>query len=574
MAELDRLYVRVLADIQDLEKKMAVAEQRVFRFGGQMRAVGKGMTLGLTAPLVALGGVATAAAADLDRLRRGLDVSAGSAADAARQFADLERIARMPGLGFREAIQGAVQLNTVLEGMPNRLRLSSRLLEQFGNAIALTGGGRAELDRVIMQLGQMAASGRVLTADLRPIIQTAPAVATALRQAFGTIDAQEIERLGLSSQEFFERLLRGLESLPRAAAGPANAMENFTDAAFRARAAVGRALLPAVADLTNQFADMLEQVDELDPRMVRLGIAFGAALAVAGPLTVAIGGLTTALVALKAAGVSLTLALGGPGALIAGLSLLVGWWVKNKLEAAAFREELAKIRQSAASAAVSLTPEDTLRVLGGRRQALANLQARRAEIIAERRAQLARIGPSGGGADLSDEAIIRGLGGRAREEFQAIERAIASTTGAIAALEAHYIAASKAAENLGTKAAASMPALDLTLDTFQRLREAEARAMEELQELTIERVLAAGTEEAERLNEQFRATERWLAAIRAQLARFPSDASVLTPQAGMVQSIRPGLPTPSTAPVQAVGGWGLQWAVDTLSEALRRGQWI
>src|SRR5690606_40078584 len=92
----------------------------------------------------------------------------GGTAEANRQLDRLKDIARLPGLGFREAVRGAVQLNVALEGMNDRVALSNRLLTQFGNAIALTGGGAPELDRVIFQLGQIAAAGRVLTAALRP----------------------------------------------------------------------------------------------------------------------------------------------------------------------------------------------------------------------------------------------------------------------------------------------------------------------------------------------------------------------------------------------------------------------
>jgi len=555
MAELQRLYVRVLGDIQDLEKKMSEAERRTMRFGQQMSRVGKTISLSVTAPLSALGGVALTAALDLDRLRRGLEVSAGSAQAAARQLRDLERIARLPGLGFREAIQGAVQLNTVLEGMPDRLNLSSRLLEQFGNALALTGGGRAELDRVIMQLGQMAASGRVLTADLRPIIQTAPAVATALRRAFGTIDAQEIERMGLTTQEFFARLLEGLQSLPRAAQGPATAMEGLQDAIWRARAAVGEAMLPAVTELTNQFADWLERLREANPEILRLGVALGAALALVGPLTIGLGALTTTIAALSAAGVSLTAALLGPGALVAGVALLAGWLVKSRLDAAAFRAELRQLEQTARSAGLQLSPERAQEILPGRREALARLEAQREELLAIGRS---RAGIPG----ISDEQAINFLTGRERELFENTERAIASTRGLIEALEGAAESAGQGMDQLGTKSAVAAGQIELTSEVFRILIERAETLRERIQQLRVDVALAAGTEEAEKLEEKLRETEQTLSRVRELLARFPTDASALAVRPDIGVSI--GLQQMGQGRVEAMAPSFFEWAQESV----------
>lgn len=548
MPELQRLYVRVLGDIQDLDKKMSEAERLTMRFGDRLRSVGRGITIGVTTPLVGLGTVATTAAVELDRLRRGLEVSAGSAEAASRQLRELERIARMPGLGFREAIQGAVQLNTVLEGMPDRLSLSNRLLEQFGNALALTGGGRAELDRVIMQLGQMAAAGRVLTADLRPIIQTAPAVATALRQAFGTIDATEIEALGLSSQEFFERLLQGLESLPRAARGPAQAFEDFTDSLFRARAAIGEAMLPAVTELTSGLADMLEEIEALDPALLRIGIGMGAALAVAGPLTIGLGALTTTITALTAAGVSLTAAIAGPAALIGGLSLLAGWWVKNKLDAAAFRGELERLRDTARQVSGDLTPEQLSAIARGRRETLVAYQQRRAELIAEQRARLGGTG-LGAGALLSEADIIRSMSGAIKEEFQNVERVIASTQGALAGLFASFQGLKDATGDTGDNVESIGIILPDVAGLFSYLVDRERELAQEADRLRIDAALAAGTEEAERLNERLATTLTRLDRVREALSQFPADASVLSPQTAIGTSIGAPLRALGAAPV-------------------------
>ena len=211
-----------------------------------------------TAAVADLGRFSIRSAVQLEGLQRGLQVTAGGAEQASRQMRQLERIARLPGLGFAEAIRGANQLNIAFSDLPDTLNLTNRTLQAFGNAIALTGGGRAELDRVVTQVTQIASAGKILTQDLRPIIQTAPAVGQALKNAFGTINAADIEALGLSTEEFFARLLTGLEGLETAPRTAATSLEDLSDAAFRAGAALGDIFLPSLVAGADAFATALD----------------------------------------------------------------------------------------------------------------------------------------------------------------------------------------------------------------------------------------------------------------------------------------------------------------------------
>jgi tape measure domain-containing protein len=291
-----------------------------------MSRIGRRMALNVTAPLAAIGVAVVKAAVDMDSLRRGLEVSAGSAQAAAGQLNELRRVAELPGLGFKEAIQGAVQLNVAFEGLSNRIPRVNQTLEQFGNAIALTGGGKAELDRVIVQLAQVASASKVLTQDLRPIIQTAPAVATALKQAFGTINAADIEALGLSSEQFFDQLTAALKNLPRASAGARNSFENLSDSVFRARVAIGELLLPAVTRLVDVTAQLAEGLAEVDRSTIGWGIALAGIVAAIPVVIVSAGALLTSLAAIGKALVFInaTLAAGGLAAIATGAGLVLG----------------------------------------------------------------------------------------------------------------------------------------------------------------------------------------------------------------------------------------------------------
>ncbi len=279
----------------NLEKSLSKVGSTLNRIGSGISSAGRLLTVALTAPLTAIGVLATKNAVEFDSLRRGLEVMAGSADEAGRQLARLREIAKAPGIGFQEAIQGSIRLQAV--GFS--AEVAEKALVQFANAVALTGGGREELSRITVQLGQLAAKGKVVAQDLKPIIEAGPAVGQALLQAFGTVNSEDIQKLGLSSEEFINKLLEALAKLPRAAAGAKNAFENFTDSIFVASIAIGDAILPPLTKLITTLEPIIlglaDSFKNLSPGVQTAVVAVAALAAAAGPLLLVLGSLVTAV---------------------------------------------------------------------------------------------------------------------------------------------------------------------------------------------------------------------------------------------------------------------------------------
>jgi len=330
MATLGELVIRVNANLSGLQRGLDEATSGLRRLGSSVSSVGRTLTVGLTLPIAALGATSVQAAAQMDSLRRGLSAVAGSSKEAEAQLTRLEDVAKLPGLGFREAIQGSIRLQAA--GL--NVALTERALRSFGNAIALTGGGKQQLDTVTTQLGQLAAKGRVLGSDLRPIIEAAPVVGEALRKAFGTVDPEQIQKLGLSTDRFLTLLLDRLDEVPKVTGGAANSFENLEDAIFKARVAIGEKLLPVVVPLIEGLAKVLEGVRTVDPETIRWAISIAAVAAAAGPLLLVVSSLITATAALAGAlavGLLPVIAIGGP--ILIALAAISALYVKNKLDA-------------------------------------------------------------------------------------------------------------------------------------------------------------------------------------------------------------------------------------------------
>lgn len=320
-----RMLVRLDADDKRVIRVFDNAQRKVELFAEAAMRMGRALTIGLTLPIGLAARSVTQAAIEMDALRLGLDAMTGSAAETQAQLERLTEVAKQPGIGFREAIQGSIQLQAVGFAAKD----AERALSAFGNAIALTGGGSAQLERVLYQFTQMAAAGKVLGQDLRPMIQQAPAIAKALNEVFGTVQAGKIAEQTKDFKTFFNILIPALEKMPTVGGSARTAMENMTDALFRMRAEIGEKLLPALLPLAEGIAKFADNMSRVEPATVRSGIALAVVLAVLGPLAIGLSVATSAAVALGTALRLSLLPFLGTGAVIA---VGVGWLAKKMIE--------------------------------------------------------------------------------------------------------------------------------------------------------------------------------------------------------------------------------------------------
>lgn len=197
----------------------------------------------LTTLAVSLGlGSFIQAAIKLDTMKRGLLAVSDNALEASKSLKTMEEIARLPGLRFQEAVDGMTKLRAA--GFD--AKFAATTLREVGNALATAGMGAPELERVILQMTQMKAAGKLIIQDLRPVIQTVPILGKVLKEQFGSIMPEAINSTVKSTDEFLRKWVEGMGKLPRVSAGPRNALENIQDVMFRLRAFVGDRLLPAM----------------------------------------------------------------------------------------------------------------------------------------------------------------------------------------------------------------------------------------------------------------------------------------------------------------------------------------
>lgn len=184
--------------------------------------------VGVGAVAAAAGGfgiMAVKAAADMESLRMGLDAVSGSSEESEKQLVRLKEVARLPGLGFQEAVQGSINLQAA--GLS--ATTAERALQSFGNALATVGKGKAELSGVILALTQIASKGKVSAEEINQLNERIPQIRVAMKTAFGTADTEELAALGIDSQTFIDGIITEFEKLPPVMGGFNIAVENLQD---------------------------------------------------------------------------------------------------------------------------------------------------------------------------------------------------------------------------------------------------------------------------------------------------------------------------------------------------------
>lgn len=301
------LSIKIRADATPFERSLKTVGRNITSFAQKSLAVGRGISLGFTAPLMAIGASAVNAAADFDSLERALSGIMGGANAASGEMNKLKEAAKLPGLGFEEAVRGSVNLQAVGLSADE----ARKTLIGFGTAIAASGGGAENLASVTRQLTQMISKNRILQEDFGILQENVPLIGDALEKAFGTRNIEKVRDTGIAASDFNSKLVASLITLPAviaATGGLRNNIDNFKDSLKFAQVELGKAILKnidlekVIESVTGTIENYLTIWGDLSDETQKLilntakYIAIGGGLAwILGQIMSAVGVLTSGL---------------------------------------------------------------------------------------------------------------------------------------------------------------------------------------------------------------------------------------------------------------------------------------
>lgn len=335
--------VSIGADIAGLNSGLNSAENRISSFvskvnkvgelGDVFQNIGAKLTAGLTLPIIGLGAASIKSFGEIQSLQKGLEAVMGSASAAGSEFEKLKEVAKLPGLGLNEAVKGSINLQSIgLDAEKSR-----NILLQFGNAVATVGKGRAEFERAIYGVQQLANTDFPLGEDLNIIKDALPQVSNLLKEAFGTARSEELQKLGISSQQVLGVITGGLEKLPRVNGGVKGAFENLSDSINVSLGKVGQIIdknlniTGLLEKVSNGISNLVDWFSELSPSVQTGILAFAGLAAALGPVLLAVGAfmsaLPTILTGVGAISTALTALTGPIGLVVLGIGAVIAVFV-------------------------------------------------------------------------------------------------------------------------------------------------------------------------------------------------------------------------------------------------------
>lgn len=320
-------FERAAASIQSaasrLDREVSQLRSKFDAFAGGAARFGAALTASLTLPLAALAKQALDSARSFDSLTRGMTAVSGSAENAKREIAALREVAKLPGLGFKEAIQGSINLQAA--GLS--AELARRSLAAFGNALATVGKGKAELDGVNLALSQIVSKGKISAEEINQIAERVPQIRKITEAAFGTSNTEVLQKRGIGSTEFINKIVAELEKLPKVTGGVQNAFENLSDTIEQALVPVGNALLrfiiPAIEAITPAIEKASAAFASLSPTTQSLIVVGATIVAALGPALLLLGAFAASISSIVGVLASFGVTVAGVGAALTGVGAVL-----------------------------------------------------------------------------------------------------------------------------------------------------------------------------------------------------------------------------------------------------------
>ena len=350
--EASAIINKVEKDLEKLDKQAAKSEKGMDRFsaslgkiGSQLKSAGLAMTVGLTVPLTLLGKEMISQVGSVEQFRISLDTMLGSAEAGAAALNELQQFAARTPFELPGVVEGATRLLAMNIEVDKLLPT----LKSLGDVAAGTG---QDLDRLVLNFGQVATQGKLTGRELRdfailgvPLIDELATVMGVAKEEIqgmvseGVVGFDDVEQAftNMTSEggKFFDLMEKQSQSLK-------GILSNIRDNFIRVSLSVlglsteaenfGDIIEGGVFDLLKDAANaVLEGMDDLvgvfnglSPEVRTFTVLIGAVAALLGPVVFALGVFATAISALGSAAVPVIALLSAFGVGIAAIIAFKG----------------------------------------------------------------------------------------------------------------------------------------------------------------------------------------------------------------------------------------------------------
>ena len=297
--------------------------------GDKMSDVGKDLSTKLTAPILAVGTLGVSYNAQMEQLQVLFTTLTGSAEEADRVISQIQADASKSPFD----VQTLIKANQYLISAGVSADDARQTILDLGNAIAATGGGNDELDRMAMNLQQIQNVGKASSQDIKQFANAGINIYGLLADSMG-VSVEKVKEMDISYEVLADALHKASEEGGKFNGAMESQSETLTGSLNQLKSSIKSLLgeitqsaMPVIKKVIAQIQKVVNWFSELDDsqketilKIAALVAAIGPALIIAGKVVSVIGTVISAL------GMLFT----PMGAVVAGIVALTAAVIKNK----------------------------------------------------------------------------------------------------------------------------------------------------------------------------------------------------------------------------------------------------
>lgn len=334
----DTLYLvdKVTRPLQKMSRELGVFEKRAekarkriehfAKMGDRLKGVGTKLTVGLTLPVLALGGASLKAAADFEKMEQQLSVMLGSAEKGKKMFNDISKFASQTPLETKDIMQAT---NTMLS-----FGIASDKVLMYQRQLGDIAGGNADrFQSLSLAFSQMYSTGRLQGQDLmqminagfNPLEQIAKKTGKTVgywkeQMSKGKVTVDMVTEAMKDATSEGGRYHNMMQKMSKTAGGQLSTLQdnwNMTLASF------GKQILPIAIKGMGALTKVFEKLNSMSEGQKKFLLVVAGIVAIIGPLVAGIGTVISAIASLSVAAGALGITVGAALGWIAGIPIAI-----------------------------------------------------------------------------------------------------------------------------------------------------------------------------------------------------------------------------------------------------------
>lgn len=337
----NELKVLLTGDAKQLEAALSKTQQKLKKFGESAKAIGKSMSIYVTAPITVAGGAAIKFASDFEESLNKVDVSFKNSSQEVRNFAKTT----LESFGIAEGT--ALDMAALFGDMSTSMGLTTSEAANLSTSLVGLAGDLASFKNMNIEEVTTALNG-VFTGETESLKRLGIVMTEVNLQQFALEQGikeniknfTQSEKVQLRYNYVMAQTTNAQGDFARTSDGAANQMRIFQETLKELGAEFGQVLLPLFTKIITKVNQLLKEFKALSPETKKVIIVIAGVVAAIGPLLFAIGTLTSTVipalvtgfgVVTKAAGlfrIAITAATGPIGLIIGAITGLVAVFTK------------------------------------------------------------------------------------------------------------------------------------------------------------------------------------------------------------------------------------------------------